>query len=63
MLQRKAGSGSECILVAGGGGGAGSCDGVPGGTEHGELPGMRLDKLNGRMGTNEVSVLCCNMIS
>ncbi|KAJ8608520.1 hypothetical protein CTAYLR_005737 [Chrysophaeum taylorii] len=53
MIQRFTGSGPECIIVASGGGGGGSRDGVPGGGLNGELPGARVDKRNGRMGTQE----------
>ncbi len=56
MVQRVTGGDggyAETMLVASAGGGGGSRDGVPGGGEHGELPGTKLDKLNGRMGTQE----------
>jgi len=53
MLMRFTKQGSEVVCVAAGGGGAGSRDGGPGGGLDGEMPGDRVDKRNGRMGTQE----------
>lgn len=41
----------EPVVVAAGGGGGGSRPGVPGGGLNGELPGTKVDKRCGRMGT------------
>jgi hypothetical protein len=54
MIQRKGFKGLECLALAAGGGGGGSRDGIPGGTDQGELPGTKFDRLNGRMGTHQV---------
>ena len=53
MVMRYTRAGSDVLLVASGGGGGGSRDGVAGGGLEGELPGTRIDKRNGRMGTSE----------
>ena len=53
MVQRFTKTGPVPVFVAGGGGGGGARDGCPGGGLDGELPGMRVDKRNGRMGTQE----------
>ncbi|CAM9192084.1 unnamed protein product, partial [Choristocarpus tenellus] len=45
------GARTEPLVVAGGGGGGGSRAGVPGGGLNGEIPGMKVDIRNGRMGT------------
>ena len=51
MVQRYGSSGLETVCVASGGGGGGGRDGQPGGCLDGELPGTKIDQLNGRMGT------------
>jgi len=53
MVQRFTKTGPVPVFVAGGGGGGGARDGCPGGGLDGELPGMRVDKRNGRMGTQD----------
>lgn len=43
--------GAQVLLLAAGGGGAGSIDGLPGGALEGSLPGTLLDPLNGSTAT------------
>ena len=51
MISRNGKGGRQVLFVAGGGGGGGARDGQPGSGMDGELPGTRVDKRNGRAGT------------
>ena len=51
MISRNGKGGRQVLFVAGGGGGGGARDGQPGSGLDGELPGTRIDKRNGRAGT------------